>query len=75
MSNVVEEMSDHVPEGFFWHYILLAADMTIPSLHSSAAVQAILFFSLGSMRQGNFFLKISTKIYKKPFFSVTEQFR
>jgi hypothetical protein len=49
--------------------------MAIPSQHGSAAVQAILFFSLGSMRQGKFFLKISTKIYKKPFFSVTEQFR
>jgi len=75
MGNVVEEMSDHVPEGFFWLDILLPANMAIPSQYGSAAVQAILFFSLGGMRQGKFFLKISTKIYKKPFFSVTEQFR
>jgi hypothetical protein len=49
--------------------------MAVFSLHGCAAVQAILFFSLGGMRQRKFFLKISTKIYKKPFFFVTEQFR
>ena len=75
MGNVVKEMGDHMPEAFFWLHILLPANMAIPSMHRSAAVQAILFFSLGDMRQGKFFLKISTKIYKKPFFSVTEQFR
>jgi len=64
-----------MPEGFLRLNILLAAMLAIMALHNSTAVQAILFFSLGDMRQCKFFLKISTKIYKKPFFFVTEQFR
>jgi hypothetical protein len=45
----------------FGLHILLPANMAIPSQYGSAAVQAVLFFSLGGMRQGKFFLKISTK--------------
>ena len=75
MGNVVKKMGDHMPEGFFWLHILLAANMAVFPLYGCAAVQAILFFSLGDMRQCKFFLKISTKIYKMPFFFVTEQFR
>ena len=75
MCNIIKKMSDHVPESFFWFHILLAANMAIFTLYSGAAVQAILFFSLRDMRQGKFCLKIGTKIYKKPFFFVTEQFK
>ena len=61
MGDVIKKMSNHVPESFFRHYILLAAYMAKTTHYSSAAIQAILLFSLGNMRHCNFFLKISTK--------------
>ena len=61
VSDVIKKMSDHMPESFFRHYILLAALMAETSYYSSAAVQAILFLSLRNMRHCNFFLKIGTK--------------
>ena len=73
--NIIEEMSHHMPKSFFGHYILLPALLAIAALHYRTAIQAILLFSLRDMRHYNFFLKISTKKYKKPFFFVTEQLR
>lgn len=75
VSDIVKKMCDHVPKGFLWHNIFLAAILTIAALYNRSAVQAVLFFSLLYMRQCNFFLKISTKKYKNPFFFVTEQLR
>ena len=75
MGDIIKKMSDHMPEGFLGLYVLLAANMTVSALYGGATVQAILFLSLRDMRQFKFCLKISTKIYKKPFFFVTEQFR
>ena len=75
MGNVEKEMSNHVPEGFFWHNIFLAAYMTITSLYNGTTVKAILFISLRDMRQSKIFLKNKYKIYKQSFFFVTEQFR
>lgn len=51
MGDIIKEVSDHMPEGFLWHYIFLAANMTIFALYDCAAIQAILFFSLGNMGQ------------------------
>lgn len=65
MSDVVKKVCDHMPEGFFWHHIFLAAFLTIMPLHNGPAIQAILFFSLRNMGHLNFCLKISTKKYKK----------
>jgi len=65
MSDVVKEMSDHVPEGFFRLHVLLSAYMAVFSLYYCPAVQAILFLSLRDMRQAIFFLKISTKKYTR----------
>ena len=75
MGDIIKKMSDHVPEGFLWLHVLLAANMAVSPLYGGPAVQAILVFSLRDMRQRKFCLKISTKVYKKPFFFVTEQFR
>jgi len=60
----------HVPEGLMRHYILLAAVLTVMALYNCATIQAVLLFALWYMRHVNFFLKISTKKYKKPFFFV-----
>ena len=70
MSDVVKKMCDHVPESFFRHYILLAAYMAKTAHYSSAAIQAILLFSLGNMGHCNFFLKISTKNTRSLSFSL-----
>lgn len=75
MSDIVKKMSEHVPERFLRHYILLPAVLAKAALYYRTAVQAILFCTLGNMRHRNFFLKISTKKYKNPFFFVTEQLR
>lgn len=69
MSNVVKKMLNHVPEGLMWHNIFLPAILAILSLHNSATVQAILFFTLRDVRHGKIFLKISTnKIQGMPVF-------
>lgn len=47
MGNVVKKMGDHMPEGFLRLNILLAAMLAIMPLHNGAAVQTILFLSLG----------------------------
>lgn len=62
-------------ESLFRFRIFLPANMAISSLHRSAAVQAILFFSLGNMRQCKILLKNKYKKYKQPFFFVNRQFR
>ena len=51
MGDIIKEMGDHMPEGFLWHYIFLPASLAIPALDNSAAIQAILLFSLGNMGQ------------------------
>ena len=75
MGDVIKKMSDQMPESFFGHYILLPAVLTITALNNDPAVQAILILSFWNMRQWNFYLKISTKKYKTPFFFVNEQLR
>ena len=75
VGDIIKKMSEHMPESFFWHYILLAAFMTIMPLYYGAAVQAILLFSLRDMRQCKIFLKNRYKKYKPPFFFVPEQLR
>ena len=75
MGDVVKEMGDHVPESFLGHHIFLAAVLAISALYNRSAVQTVFLFSLRYMRHRNFFLKISTKTYKNPFFFVTEQLR
>lgn len=66
MRNVIKEMSDHVPEGFFGFYIFLAAVLAIMALNNRSAVQAIFFFSLWRMAHDKNFLKILTKCTTKP---------
>ena len=75
MGDIIKKMREHMPESFLRHNVFLPAIVAIRPLNQGAAVQAVFLFSFGYMRQGNFFLKISTKTYKKPFFFVTEQFR
>lgn len=65
MSDIVKKMGNHVPESFLRHYILLATVLTITAFYYCTTVQAILFFSLWYMRQGNFFLKILLRQYKE----------
>lgn len=57
MGDVVKKMGNHMPEGLFGLHIFLPADMTISSLHGCTAIQTILFFSLGNMRQCKILLK------------------
>ena len=75
MGDIIKKVRKHMPESFLRNHILLATVLAIMPQYGSAAVKAIFLFSLRYMRQCNFFLKISTKTYKKPFFFVTEQFR
>jgi hypothetical protein len=75
MGNIIKEVSEHVPESFLWHNIFLPAFVAIMALHDGAAVQTVFFFTLWAVGQVVFFLKISTKKYKNPFFFVTEQLR
>jgi len=51
-----------MPEGFLRLNILLSAMLAIMPLHNGAAVQTILFLSLGGMTHTKIFLKILTKI-------------
>lgn len=57
MSDIIKEVGDHVPKGFLRHYVLLSANMTVFALYDGAAIQAILFLSLGDMGQTKNFLK------------------
>ena len=57
MCDIVEEMRDHVPEGFLGHHVFLAAYMAIFSLHDRAAIQTVFFFALGGMGHAVFFLR------------------
>ena len=57
MSDVIEEMSDEMPETFFWFDVLLAANMTIATDHCSAAIQAVLFLSFRGVAHTKFLLK------------------
>ena len=75
MGDVVKEMSNHVPKGFFRHYIFLATYMAIASLYNTATIQAILLLSLRNMGQSKNFLKNKYKKYKPTFFFVNEQFK
>ena len=75
MGDVVKEMGNHVPEGFFRHNIFLATYMAKASLHNTATIQAIFLFSLRNMRHSKNFLKNKYKKYKPTFFFVTKQFR
>jgi hypothetical protein len=75
MRNVVKEMGKHMPEGLMRHHILLPALVAVAALYFRTAIEAILLLSLWYMRHPVFFLKISTKKYKKPFFFVTVQLR
>lgn len=50
-----------MPEGLFWHYILLSALLAEPALYDGPAVQAIFLLSFRNMGHFNFFLKISRK--------------
>jgi len=69
VGDIIQEMLDHVPESFMGHNIFLATIMAILTLHNSATVQAILFFTLRDVRHGKIFLKISTnKIQGMPVF-------
>ncbi len=61
MGDIVKKMSEHMPEGLLWLYILLAAFLAKTTLNDGPAVQAILLFSFRNMRHYKFFLKISRK--------------
>ena len=41
MGNIIKKMGDHMPKCFLWLGILLAANMAIPALDRSAAIQTI----------------------------------
>ena len=75
MRDIIKEMGDHVPEGFLWDHIFLAAVLAIAAFDNRTAVQAILLFSLWDMGQRKNFLKNKYKKYKRPFFFVPEQLR
>lgn len=51
MGDIIKKVLRHMPEGLVPHHIFLAAILAIFSLDDSAAVQAILLFSLGDMGQ------------------------
>lgn len=75
MSYIIEEMRDHMPEGFLGHNVLLAANLAISSLYNSTAIQAILFGSLWYMGQTKIFLKNSHKNTSTLSFSFPQQIR
>ena len=62
MGNIIKEMREHMPKGFFRHHVFLPANMAVMTLYNGPAVQAVLLFTLRDMRHGKFFLKIGTKI-------------
>ena len=70
MRDVVKKMNNQFPETFFGNNILLATDMTKPSVCHSSAVKAVLFFSFRCVRHNKFFLKISTKVQVRLCFSL-----
>jgi uncharacterized protein (DUF2461 family) len=75
MCYVIKKMSNHMPESFLRLHIFLAAYMAKFSLHCSAAVQAILFFSLRDVRQSKIFLKNKyKKIQAAILFTLLNQF-
>ena len=57
MRDIVKKMSNEVPEAFFGLDILLAANMTITTYHSSPAVQAVPFGSFRDVAHNKFLLK------------------
>ena len=70
MGDVIKKMREHMPEGLLGHYIFLPAYMAIASLYGRAAIQAILFLSLGDVGHCKYFLKNKYKKYKAAFFFV-----
>ena len=63
MSDVVEKMSEHVPESFMRLHIFLAAIMTIPALYHGTAIKAVFLRSQRCVAHFNFFLKILKKLH------------
>lgn len=51
MGDIIEEVCHHMPESLVRLYVLLSAILAIMSLYDRTAIQAILFFSLGNVRQ------------------------
>jgi hypothetical protein len=62
VGDIIKKMSNHVPESLFRNNVFLPAYMAKTALYQGTAVQAIFFFSFGSVRQLEFLIKISTKI-------------
>jgi hypothetical protein len=71
MGDVMKEICHHMPQRFLYLHILLPTNMAIPSLHSCAPIQAILFFPLRSMRQCKNLLKNKYKNTSSFSFSLT----
>lgn len=61
MGDIIEKMSEHVPESFLWLDILLSTNLAITSQYSSAAIQTISFFPQRGVTHLYFFLKINKK--------------
>ena len=57
MSDIIKKMSDQVPEAFSGFDILLAANVTIATHHSSPAVQAVSLRSFRDVAHNKFLLK------------------
>lgn len=67
MGNIIKEMGNHMPEGFFWHHVFLATVLAIMALHNGAAIKAVLFFAFWNVRHGKFFLKNKYKKIQEAF--------
>ena len=67
VGNIIKEMGYHVPECFLGHYIFLATNLAIPASYKGTTVKAILFFSLGNVRQPKFLLKNKYKNIQETF--------
>jgi len=57
MGDIIEEMSNKMPEGFFGFYILLPANMAITAHHSGSAIQAIFLTTFPGVAHNKFLLK------------------
>jgi hypothetical protein len=57
MSDIIEKMSDEIPETFFGNDIFLPANMTKAAHYSGSAIEAVLLFTFRGVGHSKFLLK------------------
>lgn len=67
MGYIIKEVNYKVPETFFWHHVLLSADMAKPADNRRPTIKAVFFLAFGCVAHNKFLLKINTSLVIKKY--------